>query len=199
MAAVYFLVDVVLFALAKPVLRWVADCWVFESVRAWIVSLGPYPTLALFIVPVILLEPVKPVAAYLTATGYFVEGLIVLVFGELLKFLLIERLFKLSREKLMSIPAFAWCYDKFCQAQDWVASLRAWQLARRLSVLAQHAIKNYVLEFKTAQKQKRLFLRARLVTVREPIAVLGLDGTAQLFTPVVQLDARARPGARTKG
>jgi hypothetical protein len=199
MAALYFLVDVVLFVLAKPVLRWLADCWVFESVRAWIVSLGPYPTLALFIVPVILLEPVKPVAAYLTATGYFVEGLIVLVFGELLKFLLIERLFKLSREKLMSIPAFAWCYDKFCQAQGWVASLGAWQLARRLSVLAQHAIKNYVLEFKTAQKQKRLFLRARLVPVREPVAVLGLDGTAQLFTPVIQLDARARPGARTKG
>jgi hypothetical protein len=84
----------------------------------------------------------------------------VLIFGELLKFLLVERLFRLSREKLMSIPAFAWCYDKFCQAQDWVASLGAWQLARRLSVLAQHAIKNYVLEFKTAQNQKRLFLRA---------------------------------------
>ena len=200
MAAVYFVVDVVLFALAKPVLRWLADCWVFESVRAWIVSLRPYPTLALFIVPVILLEPVKPIAAYLMATGHFVEGLMVLIFGELLKFLLVERLFfKLSREKLISIPAFAWCYDKFCQAQDWVATLQAWQLTRRLSVLAKHAIQNYVLEFTTAQKQKRLFLRARLVPVREPIAVLGLDGTAQLFTPVIHLDARARPGARTKG
>jgi len=183
MAAVYFLVDVVLFALAKPALRWLADCWVFESVRAWIVSLRPYPTLALFIVPVILLEPVKPIAAYLMATGHFVEGLMVLIFGELLKFLLVERLFKLSREKLISIPAFAWCYDKFCQAQDWVATLQAWQLTRRLSVLAKHAIQNYVLEFTTAQKQKRLFLRARFVPVREPI----------------QPDARARPGARTKG
>ena len=183
MAALYFLVDVVLFVLAKPVLRWVADCWVFESVRAWIVSLGPYPTLALFIAPVILLEPIKPVAAYLTATGHFVEGLMVLIFGELLKFLLVERLFRLSREKLISIPAFAWCYDKFCQAQDWVATLQAWQFTRRLTVLAKHAIQNYVLEFKTAQKQKRLFLRARLVPVREPI----------------QPDARARPGARTKG
>lgn len=199
MAAVYFLVDVVLFALAKPVLRWLADCWVFESVRAWIVSLRPYPTLALFIVPVILLEPVKPVAAYLTATGHIVEGLMVLIFGELLKFLLVERLFKLSREKLISIPAFAWCYDKFCQAQDWVATLRTWQLTRRLSALAKHAIQNYVLEFKTAQKQKRLFLRARLVSVREPIGGLGLDGTAQLFTRVIQPDARARAGARTKG
>ena len=183
MAAVYFLVDVVLFALAKPALRWLADCWVFESVRAWIVSLRPYPTLALFIVPVILLEPVKPIAAYLMATGHFVEGLMVLIFGELLKFLLVERLFKLSREKLISIPALAWCYDKFCQAQDWVATLQAWQLTRRLSVLAKHAIQNYVLEFTTAQKQKRLFLRTRLAPVREPI----------------QPDARARPGARTKG
>ena len=183
MAAVYFLVDVVLFALAKPVLRWLADCWVFESVRAWIVSLRPYPTLALFIVPVILLEPVKPIAAYLMATGHFVEGLMVLIFGELLKFLLVERLFKLSREKLISIPAFAWCYDKFCQAQDWVVTLEAWQFTRRLGVLAKHAIQSYVLEFKTAQKQKRLFLRARFVPVREPI----------------QSDARARPGARTKG
>ena len=159
MAAVYFLVDVVLFALAKPVLRWLADCWVFESVRAWIVSLRPYPTLALFIVPVILLEPVKPIAAYLMATGHFVEGLMVLIFGELLKFLLVERLFKLSREKLISIPAFAWCYDKFCQGQDWVVALQAWQLMRRWSFVAKHAIQRYVLGLKAAQKQERLFLR----------------------------------------
>ena len=74
-AAIYFLVDAVFFALFKPVLRRLADCWVFESLRAWIVSLRPYPTLALFIVPVILLEPVKPVAAYLPATGHIVGGL----------------------------------------------------------------------------------------------------------------------------
>jgi hypothetical protein len=74
-AAIYFLVDAVFFTLLKPVFRRLADCWVFESLRAWIVSLRPYPTLALFIVPVILLEPVKPVAAYLTATGHIVSGL----------------------------------------------------------------------------------------------------------------------------
>jgi hypothetical protein len=119
MAAIYFLVDAVFFTLFKPLLRRLADYWVFESLRAWIVSLRPYPTLALFIVPVILLEPVKPVAAYLTATGHIVGGLVVLIVGELLKLLLIERLFSVSRDKLMSIPVFAWCYDKFCQGQDW--------------------------------------------------------------------------------
>ena len=158
-AGIYFLVDAIFFTLFKPVLRRLADYWVFESVRAWIVSLRPYPALALFIVPVILLEPVKPVAAYLTATGHIAGGLMVFIVGELLKLLLIERLFSVSRDKLMSIPAFAWCYDKFCQGQDWVVALQAWQLVRRWSFVAKHAIQRYVLEFKTAQKQKRLFWR----------------------------------------
>ncbi|WP_271601648.1 hypothetical protein [Bradyrhizobium sp. CCBAU 45384] len=96
--------------------------------------------MALFIVPVVLLEPVKPVAAYLTATGHVVDGLMVLIVGELLKLLLIERLFSVSRDKLMSIPVFAWCYDRFCQGQDWVASLQAWQLMRRWSSNAKHAV-----------------------------------------------------------
>jgi hypothetical protein len=71
----------------------------------------------------------------------------VLIVGELLKLLFIERLFNVSRDKLMSIPVFAWCYDKFCQDQDWVVALQAWQLMRRFSFVAKHAIQRYVLEF----------------------------------------------------
>jgi hypothetical protein len=133
----------------------------FESLRVWIVSLRPCPTLALFVTPVILLEPTKPVPAYLTATGHIVGGLMVLIVGELLKLLLIERLFSVSRDKLMSIPAFAWCYHSFCRGQDWVASLQAWQLMRRWSSNAKHAVQRYVLELKAAQKRKRLSWRSR--------------------------------------
>lgn len=114
---------------------------------------SPISTLALFIVPVILLEPGKPVAAYLTATGHVVDGLMVLIVGELLKLLLIERLFSVSRDKLMSVPVFAWCYDRFCQGQDWVASLQAWQLMRRWSSNAKHAVQRYVLEFKAERRR----------------------------------------------
>ena len=109
-----------------------ADHWIFHRLRSWIMSLGPYPTLALFIVPVLVLEPAKPVAAYLTATGHVASGLAVLGVAELLKLVLIERLFRISRDKLMSIPAFAWGYGKYEQARNWVESLSAWQLARRL-------------------------------------------------------------------
>ena len=159
-AAIYFLVDAVFFTLFKPVFRRLANCWVFKRVRAWIESLRPYPALALFLVPVILLEPVKPLAAYLTATGHIGRGFALLIVGELLKLLLIERLFCVNRDKLMSIPAFAWCHDRFCQGQDWVASLPAWQLVRRWSFNAKHAVQRHALEFKAAQKRKRLSWRS---------------------------------------
>ena len=103
-AAIYFLVDAVFFTLFKPVLRRLADRWVFESLRAWIVSLRPYPTLALFIVPVILLEPLKPVAAYLTATGHIVGALMVLTVGELLKLLLMSVSSALAAISLCQFP-----------------------------------------------------------------------------------------------
>ncbi|HEV3500288.1 MAG TPA: hypothetical protein VGZ92_08175 [Bradyrhizobium sp.] len=154
LAAIYFLVDAVFWTVAKPIARRLADHWIFDSLRVWIVSLRPYPALALFALPVIVLEPVKPVAAYLTATGHIVSGLTVLVFGEILKLVLIERLFRVSRDKLMSIPAFAWCYDKFRRAQDWVEALEAWQLTRRLSLVARRAARRYGLERKTSRKQR---------------------------------------------
>jgi hypothetical protein len=160
-AAIYFLVDAAFWTVAHPVARWLADLRILDGLRAWIVSLRPYPTLALFAVPVIVLEPVKPVAAYLTATGHFASGLAVLVIGELLKLVLIERLFRLSRDKLMSIPAFAWCYGKFLQAKEWVESLQAWRLTRRFSLVAKRAVRRYVLDMKTSRKRERLSLQSR--------------------------------------
>jgi len=160
LAAIYFLVDVVFWTVAKPVSR-LADRRVFDGLRTWIVSLQPYPTLALFVVPVIVLEPIKPVAAYLAATGHIAGGLTVLVVGEVLKLVFIERLFRIGRDKLMSIRAFAWCYDKFRRARQWVESLPAWQLARRLGLVARRTVRRYVLEMKTSRKQQRLSWQPR--------------------------------------
>ena len=67
--------------------------------------------------PVIILEPVKPVAAYLAATGQVVSGAVTFIVGELLKLVLVERLFQLTRDKLMRIPAFAWVYGKFTESR----------------------------------------------------------------------------------
>ena len=78
-AALYFLVDAAFVAIAKPISDWLARHLVLRRLRAWIRSLRPYPSLALFSVPVIILEPVKPVAAYLAATGQMVSSVVTLI------------------------------------------------------------------------------------------------------------------------
>ncbi|WGD55815.1 hypothetical protein QA641_19165 [Bradyrhizobium sp. CB1650] len=145
LAAIYFLVDAVFMALAMPISRWVARHLEFKRLRAWIRSLPPYPSLALFSVPVIILEPIKPVAAYLAATGQVMGGAVTFVFGELLKLVLVERLFSLTRDQLMKIPAFAWAYGKYTEARAWLQATEAWRAIRALSSTA----RDYVAQART--------------------------------------------------
>ena len=141
LAAIYFLVDAIFMIVARPFANRIGEHWIFGSVRIWILSLRPYPALALFAVPLIVLEPVKPVAAYLAGTGHIAVGMTVLVTGEVLKLVLVERLFSASRHKLISIPAFAWTYGRYLQAKEWLESFEAWQTARRLRRLARYAVR----------------------------------------------------------
>jgi hypothetical protein len=62
LATLYFLADAAFMAIAKPLSDWLAKHVVLRRLGAWIRSLRPYPSLALFSIPVIMLEPVKPVA-----------------------------------------------------------------------------------------------------------------------------------------
>jgi hypothetical protein len=104
----------------------------------------------LFAVPLLILEPVKPVAAYLAATGHVRSGLIVLVVGEILKLVLVERLFSLNRDKLLSIPAFAWAYEKYRLVMDRLESMEAWQMMRRRSRIARVSIRRSLAQFKVS-------------------------------------------------
>jgi hypothetical protein len=136
LVALYFLADAAFLGVAKPISNWFAKHVVLRRLRAWIRSLRPYPSLALFSIPVIMLEPVKPVAAYLAATGQMMSSVVTLIVGELLKLVLVERLFSLTRDKLMKIPAFVWAYTKFREAKGWLEATEAWQSIRVISKAA---------------------------------------------------------------
>ncbi len=130
LAIIYFLVDAIFMAVAMPISRWLGRHLEFKWLRAWIRSLPPYPSLALCSVPVILLEPIKPVAAYLAATGQVMSAAIAFITGELLKLVLVERLFSLTHDKLMRIPAFAAVYTKYLRAKAWLEATEAWRAIR---------------------------------------------------------------------
>jgi hypothetical protein len=130
-ATLYFLIDALFLWFVRPIANWLGGLRILEGVRDRIRSLGPYPTLALFLVPLIILEPVKPVALYLLGTGHYVSSMLVLVIGEVLKITLVERLFHLGRDKLMSIPAFAWAYQFVMRWLGYLQSLPPWQAVLR--------------------------------------------------------------------
>ncbi len=128
LATVYFVVDGMFSHVTQPITVWLAKKKLFERVRLWVISLGPYPSLALFAVPVIILEPAKPLAGYLLGTGHFFAGAVTFITAEVLKLTLVERLFQLNREKLLSIPTFAWGYQYWRHMMDVVESMEVWKL-----------------------------------------------------------------------
>jgi hypothetical protein len=154
LATMYFIVDGVLSYVTEPVTLWIAKKKIFERARLWIISLRPYPSLALFAVPVIILEPVKPLSAYLLGTGHFFAGAVIFIAGEVLKLTLVERLFQLNREKLLSIPAFAWGYQYWRRMMDAVQSMEVWRASRRLATNAAYFVQTHWRQFKHAQRSR---------------------------------------------
>jgi len=132
LATAYFVVDGVFSYITRPIADWLGKKELLRRVRDWVTSLQPYPSLALFAVPVILLEPAKPLSAYLIGTGHFFAGAVVFITAEVLKLTVVERLFHLNKNKLLSIPLFAWGYGYWRKMMDFLESTEAWRAARRL-------------------------------------------------------------------
>jgi hypothetical protein len=130
-AAVYFVIDALALSSLKPLLRKIASLKLFNFIARWIASLGPYATLGLFLIPLVLLEPVKPFSAYLVASGQFNFGVLVLVVGEILKITIVERIFHIGRGKLMKIKAFAWTYNFVLGWLTWLKALPPWQAVKQ--------------------------------------------------------------------
>jgi hypothetical protein len=129
-AFLYFLLDLLFGFFLRPINRWLGQLRIFESIRKFIEGLGPYATLSLFAIPWILLEPAKFIGVFLLASGHHAEGTTVIVVGESLKILIVERIFQVGRPKLMTIPAFAWTYNYIIGWLSWLGSLPAWKAVR---------------------------------------------------------------------
>src|ERR1700686_4716087 len=157
LVTLYFVVDGVFSPITRPITLWLAQKKLFERVRLWIISLGPYSSLALFALPVIILEPAKPLAGYLMGTGHFFAGAVTFITAEVLKLTFVERLFQLNRKKLLSIPAFAWGYRYWRHMMDVVESIEVWKASRRLAKNARRILRTRWFQFKHAHTEPRTY------------------------------------------
>jgi hypothetical protein len=150
LAAIYLLVDAVLLPLARPIGDWIARRTMLDGLHDWIAARGRYTTLALFLAPLIVLEPVKPVAALLATRGHVLFAVILFGVGEMLKLVLVERMFRIGRDKLLSIAAFAFAFGKYRAARRWLEATAAWrsvhQLGRVARLRVRHAMRRAIAE-----------------------------------------------------
>ncbi len=106
-------------------------------------GLPPYAALALFIVPTLLLLPVKLLALWLIGIGRAGLGLAVIVLAKLVGTAVIARLFQLTQPALMRLAWFARLYTRWL---GWKTALlaqvrasRAWHELKRARRLARRA------------------------------------------------------------
>jgi len=159
LVTIYFVADLAFESVARPFSAWLGRLHILQPVYRWIARLRPYPALALFSVPVVILEPVKPIGAFLMAAGHVMSGILTIAAGEVLKITLVERLFHLTRDRLMQIPAFAFLYRQWMRFRDWVRSSEIWRWCRDGIARAKMLLRRAVASI-SSQRRPRLRIAA---------------------------------------
>lgn len=161
-AALILFAEEVLWEMAKRLMAQLGRLPLIHSLEAAIARLPPYGAAAVFLLPGVLLLPVKIGALWLIAHGYTLTGLQLIIAAKLLGTALVARIFTLTRPALMSLAWFAWAYAwvmawrariyGFVKAsrawhslERWRAGMRAWfarlkpgRIAQRLRAIRRH-------------------------------------------------------------
>lgn len=106
---------------------------IFRMLRRRIERLGPYPSLILLAVPVAVVEPLKLAAVVVAGNGHWITGAVVVACAYALSLLVVERLFKIVKPKLLTLPWFAAIWKWYVAIRDralgWLRT--TWTLGRR--------------------------------------------------------------------
>ncbi|CAN5206208.1 hypothetical protein BH11PSE10_BH11PSE10_19890 [soil metagenome] len=122
---------------------------VFRQIEAVIKRLPPYAALGLFLLPTLLLLPVKLLALWLIGIGRAKLGLLVILAAKVIGTAIVARLFALTQPALMQLAWFARLYARWTAWKEallvWVRASAAWRGARAIKL-----------------KMRRLFRRRRV-------------------------------------
>ncbi len=83
------------------------------NLKRSIEALGPYQSLFLLAVPTATVEPLKLVAVAVAGKGHWLTGTAMIVACYLISLLVVERLFRVVKPKLQTLPWFAKLWEGF--------------------------------------------------------------------------------------
>jgi hypothetical protein len=117
-------------------MAWVARARIFRWLEARLARLSPYAAMVVFIVPGLLLLPVKIAALFLIARGFAFSGISVIVLAKLIGTAIVARLFTVCRPALLTVGWFRRVYEGILAVKARLyAAIRAmpgWAAAVRL-------------------------------------------------------------------
>jgi hypothetical protein len=106
-----------------------------QSIRHFLERLSPNQSLLILAVPLAIIEPLKVLAALVAGDGHFIAGTLVMICAYSGSFFVTERLFRVLKPKLLTLPWFAMMWGWFVTVRDmslgWLS--RKWMSGRKAS------------------------------------------------------------------
>ena len=125
--ALVFLFEAWLWEHLKPVVArivgWIPLAALKAKITAAIEHLPPYATLLVFLVPVILLLPLKFLGLWMLAHGFWLGAVAVLGLAKVVSLGVTAFIFEVTRPKLLQLPWFRWLYEHMLAWLAWAHGL----------------------------------------------------------------------------
>src|SRR6185503_2524088 len=141
--ALVFLFEAWLWEHLRPIVAWVVGLirWDQLKVRlaAAIDGLPPYPTLLVFLIPVVLLFPLKLLGLWMLAHGSWLGAMAVLAIAKVVSMGVTAFIFELTRPKLLQLSWFRWFYEHMLV---WLAKAHA--LVDPVKARIRHALRRWL-------------------------------------------------------
>ena len=156
--AIIFLIEAWLWRHLEPVVEWIVARIPLRALKArlanWIETIPPPAALIVFVVPGILLFPLKLLTLWLLAQKQLIAAGVVFTFAKLVGLGVTAFVFEATRPKLMQMAWFRWVYEHVLMALAW---------AHRLADPVKHRIRKFMQVFapRRAGRAMRLFWRIR--------------------------------------
>jgi hypothetical protein len=147
--------------------HWLRDRLPFEAFKQWVAAqvdaMPPWGALLLFVIPVIIVQPLKLGSLYLMTHGHLLLGGLGFVAIKVVGFGLVAFLFDLTRDKLMTFGWFVWIFNRVNALREWASAFIAPYKAALKARVAQWKARALGLFGRTDGRAWRLArLRARI-------------------------------------
>ena len=172
--AIVFLIEAWLWSHLEPVVEWIVARLPFRRVkaalRAGLEWLPPPAALIVFVVPGVLLFPLKLLALWLLAQKYWLLASAVFAFAKLAGLGVTAFIFEVTRPKLMQMAWFRWLYQ---HVLIWLA----WAHALVDPIKARLRKMFYLLAPRRRSRALRLLwrIRRRLNVARRPVPAVSAN------------------------